>query len=115
MSLSVDGFWKAGFWSETFWAQNFWYEPAVGILDVTEDDDVLTAAGFIIRDVAGILTAIEDNDISIAEGFVDIKFVVNALDLNLTIPLSSDDLLEQQRILIENFTLIQQALRNLGQ
>ena len=50
-----------------------------------------------------------------ASGTVEELYLINIKDLNLTIPRADEDPAEQQRILIENFTLIQQALINLGQ
>lgn len=49
------------------------------------------------------------------EAWARYVYPINILDLNLTIPKADEDPAEQQRILIENITLIQQALRNLGQ
>ena len=115
MSLSADGFWKAGFWSETFWADNFWVETITGIIDILEEDDTVALTGYIAQNLEGIISILEDDDVIALVGTVPVKFVIDILNLNLTIPKANEDPLEQQRILIENLTLIQQALRNLGQ
>lgn len=86
-----------------------------GFINETDDDDILVAAGFVIQDITGTLNVIDDDDTVVAIGIVDVKFVIDILDLNLTIPKADEDPAEQLKVLIENFTLIQQALRNLGQ
>jgi len=58
---------------------------------------------------------IEQDDSLFASGTVGELYLINIKDLNLTIPRADEDPLEQQRILIENITLIKQALINLGQ
>jgi len=65
--------------------------------------------------VTGTIVVTEENDTGILIGTVVVKFDIDILSLNLTIPKADEDAAEQQRILIENLTLIQQALRNLGQ
>lgn len=42
-----------------------------------------------------------------------VKYNVDINDLNLTIPLATDDPAEQQKVLIENFILIQRAIKDL--
>lgn len=86
-----------------------------GIIAISEDDDVIAAAGYVAQNLEGIIALAEDDDVVALTGNVPVKFVMDILSLNLTIPKPDDDPSEQQRILIENFTLIQQALRNLGQ
>lgn len=85
-----------------------------GYINIVEEDDVLTASGLVIQDISGTLSITEDNDILTAEGNVVENFVINVLDLNLTIPRADEDPVEQQRILIENYDIILKALRNLG-
>jgi len=58
---------------------------------------------------------IEQDDSLTASGTVEELYLINIKNLNLTIPRADEDPIEQQRILIENITLIQQALINLGQ
>lgn len=113
--MPLDGAWAGTAWQFDSWATNAWIENSSGILDTIEDDDLSTAVGLIILDIAGVLVEIEEDDISVAEGIAEIQFVIDILDLDLTIPKADEDPLEQQRILIKNLTLIQQALRNLGQ
>ena len=115
--MAIGKAWAEGSWIDAAWATNAW-EPdsiIIGIIDVTEEDDTLTGVGFVVQNPTGIISVVEEDDVLAAVGNVPIKFVIDILDLNLTIPRADEDPAEQQRILIETITLIQQALRNLGQ
>jgi len=58
---------------------------------------------------------VEQDDSMSASGSVEELYLIDIKNLNLTIPKADEDPAEQQRILIENTALIQQALINLGQ
>jgi len=63
--------------------------------------------------IVGILDTILENATLVATGTIPIKFDVNVLDINETIPLADIDPEEQQRIIIENIILIKQILQNI--
>ena len=113
--MSIGTAWAEGAWDDTSWASGAWFSVVTGIISVNEEDDTATLIGFVTQNPEGIIFVIEEDDIGSLQGTVEIQFVIDILDLNLTIPKADEDPAEQQRILIENLTLIQQALRNLGQ
>ena len=113
--MAIGTAWADNAWIDESWELNAWYSIITGIIDILEEDDTVALTGYIAQNLTGIITILEDDDVIAAVGNVPVKFVIDILNLNLTIPRADVDLKEQQRILIENFTLIQQALRNLGQ
>jgi len=113
--MAIGTAWADGAWVDASWAPNAWLSIITGIIDIAEEDDIVALTGYVAENLEGIITILEDDDVVAMVGTVPVKFVIDILNLNLTIPKADEDPLEQQRILIENLTLIQQALRNLGQ
>lgn len=68
-----------------------------------------------MADIEGTSSITLDSFSASGEGTAEVQFLTASLDLNLTIPHAVEDPDEQQKILIENFTKLQQLLRNLGQ
>ncbi|HFD32030.1 MAG TPA: hypothetical protein ENJ28_04880 [Gammaproteobacteria bacterium] len=134
--MAIGDAWAENSWIDASWASGAWSISITGIVSyneqndtlvatghvtitgsvsVAEISDTLAASGYILQPVTGTLGVTENPDIAVISGIVPVKFIMDIQDLNLTIPKADEDPAEQQRVLIENLTLIQQALRNLGQ
>lgn len=134
--MAIGDAWATTSWVDASWASGAWSVTVTGVVSYNEQDDTLVAvghvaitgsvlvseindtlaaSGYILQPVTGTLGIVENPDTTIISGTVPVKFIMDIQDLNLTIPKADEDPAEQQRVLIENLILIQQALRNLGQ